>query len=94
MHFEIRLLTISCPLFNRHIIAKTRFTYKPEKGEAELVQKLPIDWHAFNHKPNWRVSMALDPFVHLFHLCFVFGLLLLLFCFFFFFLELFKVSRM
>ncbi|XP_069195444.1 LOW QUALITY PROTEIN: uncharacterized protein [Procambarus clarkii] len=38
----------------KHILAKTKFSFIPEEGEMELVQKLPIDWHSFDHKPNWR----------------------------------------
>ncbi|KAK8390621.1 hypothetical protein O3P69_010366 [Scylla paramamosain] len=38
----------------KYIKAKTMFRCTPEKGELELVQKLPLDWHAFNHKPSWQ----------------------------------------
>ncbi|KAG0700405.1 Apolipophorin [Chionoecetes opilio] len=38
----------------RYIRAKTMFRCTPEKGELELVQKLPLDWHAFDHRPSWQ----------------------------------------
>ncbi|XP_071518164.1 uncharacterized protein [Panulirus ornatus] len=38
----------------KHILAKTSFKFSPQEGEVELMQKLPVDWHAFDHTPNWR----------------------------------------
>ncbi|KAG7155845.1 Apolipophorins-like 6 [Homarus americanus] len=38
----------------KKIIAKTKFRFSPEEGVMELLQKLPIDWHGFDHTPNWR----------------------------------------
>lgn len=38
----------------KHIVAKTKFLFTPSQGKVLLVQKLPVDWQAFNVKPNWR----------------------------------------
>ncbi|KAK3881181.1 hypothetical protein Pcinc_014366 [Petrolisthes cinctipes] len=38
----------------KYILEKTSFKFSPEKGQVELVQKLPLDWHTFAHRPSWH----------------------------------------
>ncbi|KAK8724166.1 hypothetical protein OTU49_011250 [Cherax quadricarinatus] len=38
----------------KHILAKTKFKFSPDEGTMELVQKLPLDWQSFDHKPSWK----------------------------------------
>lgn len=46
---------VPCLYSARYIVEKTYFKFSPEKGQVELVQKLPLDWHMFSHRPSWHV---------------------------------------